>query len=126
MDEKKEVFTYDYAAKQQKEVREIRQRYEETSPEVSKMDELKKLDESVQKAGLAPSLILGIISTLIMGVGMCCTLVWQGIWFVPGIVIGVMGIIGVALAYPLNSHVVKKRKEQLAPQILKLTDELMK
>lgn len=126
MDEKKEVFTYDYAAKQQKEVREIRQRYEETSPEVSKMDELKKLDESVQKAGLAPSLILGIISTLIMGVGMCCTLVWQGIWFVPGIVIGVMGIIGVALAYPLNSHVVRKRKEQLAPQILKLTDELMK
>ena len=44
---------------------------------------------------------------------------------IPGIVIGVIGMVGVALAYPLYQYLVKKEKERLGPEILKLTEELM-
>ena len=60
-----------------------------------------------------------------MGVGMCCSMVWMGIWFIPGIVIGLIGIGDVAAAYPVYSRITKKERERLAPQILKLTEELM-
>ena len=83
MDEKEKIFTYRYSAERQKEVREIREKYERKVPEDSRMDELRKLDQRVQKAGVIPSLILGVAGTLVMGIGMCCTMVWQGVWFVP-------------------------------------------
>lgn len=125
MDEKEKIFTYRYSAERQKEVREIREKYERKVPEDSRMDELRKLDHRVQKAGVIPSLILGVAGTLVMGIGMCCTMVWQGVWFVPGIAIGLIGLAGMAAAYPLNNRLIKRRKEQLTPRILKLTEELM-
>ena len=72
------------------------------------------------------ALSVGIISTLVMGFGMCCTMVWADSMFIPGIIIGVLGIAGVASAYPIYSHITKKRRKKLAPEIIKLTDELMK
>lgn len=59
------------------------------------------------------------------GNGMCCTILWSNVLFIPGIIIGLIGIAGVALAYPLNNHLTKKERERLAPEILKLTTELM-
>ena len=44
----------------------------------------------------------------------------------PGIVIGTVGIIGIAAAYPLYIYITKKKKEKVAPEIMRLTDELMK
>lgn len=126
MSNEKEIFTYEYSAEQQKEVQEIRKKYESKPSEVSPMDELRKLDRRVQQAGRIPSLLLGTASTLVMGLGMCCTMVWQSEWFIPGLVIGLAGMIGIAFAYPLNNRLVKKRREELSEQILKLTDELMK
>ena len=61
-----------------------------------------------------------------MGVGMCCVLVWMGPWFIPGIIIGIIGIAIIALAYPLYNYVTKKEREKIAPEIIRLTDELMK
>ena len=45
-------------------------------------------------------------------------------FFIPGVVIGLIGIAAVAAAYPLYTRVTKKERERLAPQILKLTEEL--
>ena len=67
---------------------------------------------------------MGVVSALLMGVGMCCSMVWMGVWFIPGIVIGLIGIAGVAAAYPLYNRITRKERERLAPQILKLTEEL--
>ena len=69
---------------------------------------------------------MGIIGALTLGIGMCCAMVWMGQWFVPGIVIGIVGIILVSLAYPLYTHITQKEREKVAPEILRLTDELMK
>ena len=56
----------------------------------------------------------------------CCTMVWMESLFIPGVVIGVVGIAVVAAAYPLFNAITKKERERLAPQILKLTEELSK
>lgn len=122
MQNKDETFRYTYSAKQQDEVKKIRQKY--APQEESKIDQLRKLDKLAEKPGSIASIILGTVSTLVMGVGMCCTMVWTQL-FVLGIVIGVIGIAGIALAYPLFQHQTKKQREKLAPQILRLTEELL-
>lgn len=72
------------------------------------------------------AMILGVVGTLILGLGMCCILVWQGVWFVPGILIGLLGIAGLSVAYPVYIQVTKKEREKIAPEIMQLTDELLK
>ena len=61
-----------------------------------------------------------------MGFGMCCTMVWSDTLFVPGIVIGIIGIVGVCISYPLYTRITKNQRDKLAPEIMRLTDELMK
>jgi hypothetical protein len=70
------------------------------------------------------ALVVGILSTLLLGVGMCCTMVWADKWFIPGIGIGVIGLCGLGAAYPLYQAMTKKRREKIAPEILRLTEEL--
>ena len=126
MEEKRETFTYTYSATQQEEIKRIREKYAPPTQEEDKMERLRKLDRDVTKPGLIAALIVGIASTLVMGLGMCCTMVWGENLFVPGIVIGVIGIIGICAAYPLYIRVTKKQRDKLAPEIMRLTDELMK
>lgn len=125
MEGKSEVFNYTYSASQQAEIKGIREKYMPPTEEEDKMERLRRLDRSVTKTGMVVSIIVGVISTLVLGVGMCCTMVWEGL-MLPGIVIGVVGIIGIISAYPLYTHVTKKQREKVAPEIIKLSDELMK
>ncbi|MDE6529750.1 MAG: hypothetical protein K2K96_03130 [Lachnospiraceae bacterium] len=125
MEGKNEVFNYTYSASQQAEIKSIREKYIPPTEEEDKMERLRRLDRSVTKTGTAVSIIVGIISALVFGVGMCCTMVWDGL-MLPGIIIGVVGIIGIVSAYPLYIHITKKQRKKVAPEIIKLSDELMK
>lgn len=126
MEEKKETFTYTYSAKEQEEIKKIREKYAPPTKEETTMEQLRRLDASATKGATIVSLIVGIISSLILGVGMCCTMVWDGRLFIPGIVIGIVGIVGVIAAYPIYTHMVRRKRAKLAPEILRLSDELMK
>ncbi len=117
------TFRYTYSAAERSEVEGIRKKY--LPKEEDKMEQLRRLDASVGKKGMVISLIMGIVGCLVMGLGMCCCLVWSSVWFVPGIIIGLAGIAGVALAYPIYMHITQKERERIAPEILRLTDELM-
>ena len=123
MEDRKEKFSYTYSAKQQEEVQRIRQKY--IPNEESKMDRLRKLDKSVERPGMIVAITLGIIGTLLFGVGMTCTMVWTD-YFVLGIVVGVVGIALLAFCYPLYSMITGRRRKKLAPQILELSEELIK
>ena len=90
------------------------------------MEQLRRLDAGVTKPGMIAALITGILGALILGVGMCCTMVWADTMFIPGILIGLVGIAGVAAAYPLYSHITRKQREKVAPEILRLTEKLRK
>lgn len=127
MDNNKEngsAFRYTYSAKEQEELKRIRQKY--TPPEEDKMEQIRRLDRSVNEKGTVISIVLGVLGTLILGLGMSCALVWQGMLFLPGIFIGLAGIGILASAYPVYNHVTRKERERIAPEILRLTDELMK
>lgn len=124
MEDKKETFTYTYSASRQEEVRRIREKY--VPREEDKLERLRRLDRAATKPGAIAALIVGIAGTLIMGLGMCCTMVWSETLFIPGIVIGIVGIAGICAAYPLYLHITKRRRDKLAPEIMRLADDLMK
>ena len=122
MSDQKDTFNYTYSARQQEEIRKIREKY--IPKEENKMEQLRRLDESAARPGTIAAMTIGILGTLLLGIGMCCTMVWTERFFLPGIIIGVMGIAVIIAAYPVYNHITKKNREKLAPEILRLTDEL--
>lgn len=118
------TFKYSYSANQQEEINAIREKY--IPKEESKMDQLRKLDKSVTKKGTMVSMTIAIIGAFLLGIGMCCTMVWSDKYFVLGIIIGVIGIAVISAAYPIYNKITKREKEKIAPLIIKLTDELTK
>lgn len=126
MEAKEGTFTYTYSAKEQEEIKKIRDKYAPPTKEETSMEQLRRLDASATKGATIVSLIVGIISSLILGIGMCCTMVWDGGLFLPGIIIGIVGIAGVIAAYPIYTHMVRRKRAKLAPEIMRLSDELMK
>lgn len=121
-----ETFNYTYSASQQEEIKKIRKKYSAPETHDDKMEQLRRLDKSVTKPGTVAALIVGIISTLIMGTGMSMCMVWSGDLFIPGIIIGVVGILGIISAYPIYNAITKRQRAKLAPEIIRLSDELMK
>ena len=116
------TFSYTYSAKQQEEVKRIRREY--LPSEESKLDRLRKLNEGTKRPGLVASLALGTVSSLIMGTGMCCTMIWTN-FFALGIVVGIIGMAGIALAYPLYLSMAKRQRAKIAPEIIRLSNELL-
>ena len=127
--ENKEGFNFTYSAAQQQEVEDIRKKY--LPKEEDKMEQLRKLHAIPTQKAQAASLAVGIIGALIMGTGMSLAMTDIGaalgsLAMVIGIVIGIVGMVLVALAYPLYNRVLKKQREEIAPEILRLSDELLK
>lgn len=127
--ENKESFSFTYSAAQQQEIESIRKKY--LPNEENKMEQLRRLHNSATKKAKGWSIALGVIGALILGMGMSLTMTELGrlageYAMVIGVAIGLVGMIMVALAYPVYNRVLKKERERIAPQILRLTDELMK
>lgn len=116
-----EKFVFNYSAKQQKEVEQIREKY--MPRKENKLDAIRKLDEGVGVKATTITIIIGIISSLILGVGMCCTMVWQDTMFLPGVVIGIIGLLGIGITYPVYNCIIKKERSKIAEQIIKLSNE---
>ena len=122
-------FEYTYSAAQQKEVEEIRKKY--LPREEDKMEQLRKLHAIPTQKAQAASLAVGIVGTLIMGTGMSLAMTDIGaalgsLAMVLGIFAGVAGMVLAALAYPAYNRVLRKQREKIAPEILRLSDELLK
>lgn len=128
MDNREDTFQYTYSAKEQAEVEKIRKKY--LSPEENKMEQLRRLDNSATQKAQAWAIALGTIGALILGTGMSLFMTELGALLgdfamVIGIVVGVLGLVLVALAYPVYNRVLEKERQRIAPQILRLTEELM-
>jgi len=133
--EQKDTFNYTYSAKEQEEIKKIRQRYAAPEKkEIDKMEQLRRLDASVTKKGTIVSLVLGIVGALIMGTGMSLVMTEFGkilgslanLAMPIGIGLGIVGMVMIALAYPIYNRITQKERERIAPEIIRLTDELMK
>lgn len=126
-------FKYTYSAKEQEELQKIREKYTDGGEE-DKMTRLRRLDNSVTQKATVASLIVGIIGTLILGLGMSLAMselgemlgAYRDMAMFFGIIIGVIGAILLSLAYPIYNFVIKRERKKIAPEIMKLTDELLK
>ena len=122
-------FEYTYSAQRHQEVEEIRKAY--LPKEEDKMEKLRKLHSIPTQKAQSASIAVGVIGALILGTGMSLCMTELGaalgsLALVLGTMIGLAGIILVALAYPLYNRTLKKERERIAPEILRLTDELLK
>lgn len=119
------TFSYKYSAKENAEIQAIRKKYLPKSE--SKLEELKRLDETVQASGMVESLCAGIGGALIFGLGLCLAMQVIGsglVMMIIGVLIGIVGMAGMLVAYPVYRKVFSATKEKYAPRILELTAEL--
>ena len=132
--QEKSGFTYTYSAKEQAEVKRIRDKYTPPTEAEDKMERLRRLDASVTQSALIVALTLGIVGALVLGFGMSLIMTDLGeilgthkdMAMVVGIIVGVVGGVIASLAYPIYNAIVKAKRKKLAPEIIRLTDELMK
>lgn len=122
-------FEYTYSAQRQQEVEKIRKVY--LPKEEDKMEQLRKLHAIPTQKAQAAAIAIGVVGALILGTGMSLCMTELGgalgnLAMFLGIMVGIGGIVLVALAYPFYNRILKRERERIAPDILRLTDELLK
>ena len=118
------IFNYTYSAARNKEVESIRRKY--MPREESKLETLKKLDSRVQGAGMIEGLSIGIVGALVFGVGLCFFLdVFAGAIWITALFM-IIGTLLMIPAYPIYRRIAHQTKEKLTPEILRLSEEIMK
>ena len=132
MENKENTFSYNYSAAEQAEVEAIRKKYLPAQPD--KMEQLRALHNSAGRKAQGWAITLGIVGALMLGTGMSLFMsdlgtqlgLQEPVAMLSGIALGLAGLILVALAYPAYNRILKKERQRIAPEILRLTDELMK
>lgn len=132
--QEKNGFSYTYSAKEQNELKRIRDKYTVQPESEDKMARLRKLDASVTGRARVIAITLGVIGVLILGFGMSLIMTdfaailgsYRDKAMIIGIAVGIVGAIIVSLAYPVYNVIVKARRKKIAPEIIRLTDELIK
>lgn len=127
--ENNQSFEYTYSSAQQQEIQAIRKKY--LPKEEDKMEKLRHLHSIPTQKAQAASIAVGVIGALVLGTGMSLCMTELGaalgqLAMVIGILVGIAGMVLVALAYPVFQHTLKKERARIAPEILQLTEELMK
>ncbi len=128
------TFTYTYSASEQQELRRIRDKYAPPTESEDKLTRLRRLDKSVTQVATTVSLIVGITGVLILGFGMSMIMTDLSVFFglpqnismVVGIIVGIFGAVIASLAYPIYNATARIRRKKLAPEIIRLADELIK
>lgn len=126
---KKETFQMTYSADEQEEIQAIRKKY--VTQKEDKMEQLRSLDAKATGTATARSIAIGVLGTLVLGLGMSLIMSDFGnllgtLAFPVGIGAGIIGMIILGCAYPLYTKTLKKERAKIAPEIIRLTDELMK
>lgn len=100
---------------------------EYSKKDTSKVMALKKLDNKVKLFPRIFTYTFGVISSLVLGVGMCLAMRVIGagdVAFILGIVVGIIGIVGVCINYPIYKKMLNTRKEKYAFDIIELAKEI--
>lgn len=111
-------------------VQKIRTQY--TEKQHTELDELKELDAKVKRPANVFAYVYGSISAIIMGAGMSLVMTDIGSTIglsdamVPGIIIGIVGMVAALSTYPIHKKMLDSRKKKYAPEIMALSDKIMK
>ena len=114
---------------QQFAVEKIRTQYIEK--EATELDELRRLDAKVRRPVNIFSYVFGSISAIIMGAGMSLVMTELGTTLgmestmIPGIILGVIGMILALINYPMHKKLMSSRKNRYSKEIFALSDKIM-
>lgn len=122
-------FEYTYSPKRQQEVEAIRKAY--LPREEDKMEQLRKLHSIPDHKAQSASIAIGVTGALVLGTGMslCMTdlaAAWGVFAMLLGVLTGLVGITLISLAYPVYKRILEKERKKIAPEILRLTDEMLR
>ena len=96
--------------------------------ETSKVVAPKKLDNKAKRPANIFAYTFGIISALVLGVGMCLCMnqfdLNGTISMILGVIVGIIGIAGVSINYPIYKKLLKKGKDKYAFEIVELAKEI--
>ena len=127
MEEKQTKFEFNYSApseQERKEIESIRRQYTNvTETKEDKLFRLRKLNSYVNNSATIIGLVFGVIGLLIFGLGMTMVLEWSLVLW--GVIVGAVGVIPMAIAYPVYKAVYKKNKLKYGEEILALSNELL-
>lgn len=115
-------------------VQKIRTQY--TEKENAQLDTLKALDKKVKKPANIFAYTFGVIGSLVLGSGMSLAMnvIEPGTYFgitisenmmLPGIIIGILGIVMVSINYPIYKRILNSRRNKYAGKIIALSDEIL-
>lgn len=110
-------------------VEKIRTQY--TEKEHTQLDQLKALDKKVKRPALLFAYIFGSIGAIIMGCGMslCMTDIGAALGIssamVPGIIIGIIGILMALINYPIYKNILNSRRKKHADKIITMSEEIL-
>lgn len=110
-------------------VQKIRTQY--TEKEYTELDALKELDGKVKCPANVFGYVFGSIGAIVMGSGMSLVMTDIGSMIgidapmVPGIVIGVMGMLMAIANYPIYKRIISTRRAKYADEIIRLSDKIM-
>ena len=107
----------------------IRAQYMEK--ESTELDALRRLDAKVKRPASVFAYIFGSVSAVIMGAGMSLVMtdigstIGMDFTMIPGIVIGVVGMIMALANYPIYKGILNSRKKKYGAEILSLSEKIM-
>ena len=90
----------------------------------SKIIALKKLDNKAKLPATIFTYSCGIISALVFGTGMCLAMQVIGSSMVLGVIIGILGLIGCGINYPIYKKMLEKGKAKYAYEIVELARQI--
>jgi uncharacterized protein YacL len=93
----------------------------------SKIVALRKLDRKAKMPATVFTYTFGIISSLVLGTGMCFAMQVLGsgiISMLIGIIVGVIGMIGCGVNYPIYKKMLENGKKKYAYEIVELAREI--
>ena len=96
--------------------------------DTSKVVALKKLDAKAKLPANIFTYTFGIIMALVFGTGMCLAMGQIGSGttgsFVLGVIVGVIGMVGMGINYPIYKKLLANGKQKYAYEIMELAKEI--
>lgn len=96
--------------------------------ETRKVVALKKLDNRAKRPANIFAYTFGVVASLLLGVGMCLSMQVIGnksaLFTALGVVVGVIGIAGVSVNYPIYKKILEKSKKKYSADIIALANEI--
>ena len=107
----------------QKQIQAIKKQYE--TKEVTELDELKALDRKAKRPAKITAYVIGVVATLLLGVGMCLAMKVIGDFMILCIVIGLVGIALISTNHLIYNKVLAGGKKKYGQQIIDKSNKLL-